>query len=500
MAIGPMIQVRHAGALASVAGQRRRWVWPYTANLLFLLYLAWAASHITSGMTRRETWAAIPLVVGFVYLGVRLNALAPRIRIAIAAALAFTLYHLWGLYTDVTPFSDFLSFYHESIDFMTMGLGAALKTKSPTTIAWYGSVLWLLGPSYSATYVAAAVLWAAQIPLLYAALAAFDVRDATAKTAALVYGFSPSVVFYAPLITSESVFNFLIVLCLYVLSRYHRRAALRTAAALGATSALLFLTRMNGIAFMIAFALYVAVWPGEMRQRLAPLASLLATFLLIVILNAYATSRYTGHFSLMPSTWGAYNFMVGTNRVYNGGYNTEDLALAGYPALSQEEASRNALRIGIERITTDPLGFVAFAFTDKLKRFWGTDGPSVEWPTHQSPTREALVDTGIIPLAERLTQAFRLFLNLTAELGLIWCLASPRRRAERLSDQLTFVVVLPMLLLSLLHVFIEVQPRYHIPYLPLLCTLSALSLSVLGKRLPFAPKAPPSESQRRQKA
>ncbi len=495
MTIRPLMQVEHAGALGIGEGQERRWAWAYTAaNLLLLLYLVWAAPAVTTGIIRRETWAVIPLVIGFVYLGERLTALAPTIRIGRAAALAFTLYVLWGMFAEVTPFSDFMAFYRASTDLATRpSLGAALTAKSPTTVAWYGSALWLLGPGYQTMYIAAAVLWAAQIPLLYAALGRLGVHDATAKTAALIYGFSPSVVFYAPLITSESVFNFLIVVCLYVLSRYHQHAELRTVAALGIAAALLFLTRMNGVAFMIACFVYVAVRPCALppRNRLWRLATLLATFLLVVFLNALVTSRYIGHFSLMPSKWGAYNLMTGTNRISHGGYSEADRALAGFtgePALRHEDASRNALRIGIERITKDPLDFVAFALTDKLVRFWGTDVSSVDWPTERSPKRHALVDAGIISLAHRLAEAFWLYLNLTAALALLWYLVSPRRRAEPFPYQLTCVVVLPMLLLSLLHLFIEVQPRYHIPYVPLLCTLSALGLQVLRNCLPVAPK------------
>jgi hypothetical protein len=78
-------------------------------------------------------------------------------------------------------------------------------------------------------------------------------------------------------------------------------------------------------------------------------------------------------------------------------------------------------------------------------------------------------------------------------LALIRCLASSRWRADRFPDELTGIVVLPMLLLSLLHVFIEVQPRYHVPYVPLLCTLSALSLSLPGKRQPLVARSNPDE-------
>jgi hypothetical protein len=40
-------------------------------------------------------------------------------------------------------------------------------------------------------------------------------------------------------------------------------------------------------------------------------------------------------------------------------------------------------------------------------------------------------------------------------------------------------MILPLLLLALLHVFVEVQPRYHIPFVPLLCMLSALAQQAL---------------------
>jgi len=298
------------------------------------------------------------------------------------------------------------------------------------------------------------------------------------------------VLFYASLITSESVFNFLLVVCLCIVSRYQRHPGRWTAGALGIAGGLLCLTRMSGGAFVVAFAVYVAVWPWELswRNRLRRLGILMAIFLLVVLVNALVRSSYTGTFSLMPSKWGAYNLMAGTNRVSHGGYNEEDLALAGFkgdPSLSHEEASRNALRIGIERITADPLGFVAFALTDKLSRFWGTDSSSVEWPTARSPKRKELVDEGIISLALWFTEAFWLYLNLTAGLALLWYLLSRRRRDDPVAHRLSCVVVLPMLLLSLVHLVIEVQPRYHIPYVPLLSTLSALGLEALRTRLPI---------------
>src|SRR5215468_1846185 len=208
MAIRSVMQVKRAGAPGISENQERRWTWPYSAaNLLLLLYLMWAAPAVTVQIINRETWAVIPLIIGFVYLGERLLALAPTIRIGRAAALAFVLYVVWGMFAEVTPFSDFMSFYRASVDLATRHtLGVVLTSKSSTTVGWYGSVFWLLGPGYETMYIAAAVLWAAQIPLLYAALGSLGVDDASAKTAALIYGFSPSVVFYAPLITSESLF------------------------------------------------------------------------------------------------------------------------------------------------------------------------------------------------------------------------------------------------------------------------------------------------------
>ena len=81
-----------------------------------------------------------------------------------------------------------------------------------------------------------------------------------------------------------------------------------------------------------AFAVYVAIWLWELswRNRLQRLGILMANFLLVVLVNALVRSSYTGTFSLMPSKCGTYNFMAGTNHVSHGGYNEEDLVLAGF--------------------------------------------------------------------------------------------------------------------------------------------------------------------------
>jgi hypothetical protein len=133
------------------------------------------------------------------------------------------------------------------------------------------------------------------------------------------------------------------------------------------------------------------------------------------------------------------------------------------------------------RFADDPVGFVAFAFTDKLARFWGSDGFSVDWPTDRSPRRQALEDGGVIAAAFRLADAFWLALNLTAAIALLSHLPWRRRRAAPFPTQLTCVAVLPMLLWSFIHIFVEVQPRYHIPYAPLLSALSAMGLQALRR-------------------
>ena len=75
-----------------------------------------------------------------------------------------------------------------------------------------------------------------------------------------------------------------------------------TAGALGIAGGLLCLTRMGGG----AFAVYVAIWRWELswRNRLQRLGILMATFLLVVLVNALVRSSYTGTFSLMPSKCG----------------------------------------------------------------------------------------------------------------------------------------------------------------------------------------------------
>src|SRR5262245_23709308 len=99
MAVRSLMQVKRPKALGVFETQEHRRTWLYTAaNLLLLLYLAWAAPAVAVGIIKRETWAVIPLVIAFVYLGAWLIALAPRIRVGPAAVLAFILYVLWGMF------------------------------------------------------------------------------------------------------------------------------------------------------------------------------------------------------------------------------------------------------------------------------------------------------------------------------------------------------------------------------------------------------------------
>lgn len=463
----------------------QRPAWPYAAvNLLMLLYLILVARTATVQVLKYQGLKVIPIAVVLVCAGFCLLALAPRIRIGLAALLAFAVYAAWGFFVEATPRDDFNNFYIAAANFAAdPGIRPPVASKSPTTVVFYGSAMWLLGSSVRTTYFVAAAVWAVQIPLLYAALAGLGLRDATAKTAALLYGFSPTVFFFAALISSESVFNCLIVVSLWFAARYRRRPNLGSAVALGAASGLMFLTRMNGLVFMLALSVYVAASPKDLarRVRLGRMAALAAAFLAAVALNAMVATIQHGELALLPSPWGAYILMSGTNRASDGEWNQPDFELAGFDAASgvtHAEASRNSLRIGVERISADPLGFLVFAFTRKLMRLWGTDVSSVDWPTTESPRRQMLAESGLIRRAHRVTDAFWLALIYSAALGLLWYMASQWRGTASLPESFTWIAVLPMVLLSAMHVFLEVQPRYHIPYVPLLCALSALSLQV----------------------
>lgn len=188
-------------------------------------------------------------------------------------------------------------------------------------------------------------------------------------------------------------------------------------------------------------------------------------------LNATHRRRLSGYgFKIIGSPWGAYNFLAGTNVEFNGGWNPPDLELAGFSGknkVSHEEASHNAINIAISRIREDVPKFAKFALTDKIFRLWNNENYAYSWTIEKSDFKSRLDNTVQPFISACMNGPYRLLILLFGFV-LAGQILAPHKSM--------IVAVLPLLGQILLQIFIEVQPRYHMPMTTIMLVTSALYL------------------------
>lgn len=118
--------------------------------------------------------------------------------------------------------------------------------------------------------------------------------------------------------------------------------------------------------------------------------------------------------------------------------------------------------------------------TDKLRRLWQSDmGYSQTWAIGASPISGELDRIGATSFLLRIGDALYIVGMYASCYALV---AAIRRRALDFSTE-WLLVVIPAVCLSVIHVFLEVQPRYHSPLMPYIATAMAFTVTTLHSRI-----------------
>ena len=448
-----------------------------TSILFFVLYLMQASRYIFESS---KLALAVVLFLGIQVLFVYLK----NLDIVKITMVAFLTYLCWAFYASVTPYSDFNTFFNLSGAFTNrLDLKILFDSKSPTTTLYYSLFIYLFGKTNITPYLASGLMWSLQIPVLYKALQFLKIEDKKACFIAAMYGFYPGIVFYSTVVSSETLFMFFIIYSFYlVLKSKNDSFDFKYAGITGFVFGLFFLTRSNAIAFIIPYTLYIFI-----SQKRSKLFSFLFTLALFIPLSGqmFLNNKYADNLSISASPWTEYSLMVGSNQKTNGGSNTDDVALAGYQGknkVSHKEASKNALEIAKSRVMKDPIDFIKFAFTDKIQRLWERDGQNIMWGIIESEKKESLTDETQIGI-KTIEGAFFLMILSSIAFLLLQFISRifGKKEAEGREQDLLFLTVIPLILLASMHIFVEVQPRYHMPFLPFLIIFSGLFILNIDK-------------------
>jgi hypothetical protein len=253
------------------------------------------------------------------------------------------------------------------------------------------------------------------------------------------------------------------------------RATALSVAALGAIvgveAAALHLTRNSGVVIALAIVVAGLLW-SKMPRRAKSIFAAAWLAAAAVCLSPQIVYNYTeyGVFSIQSSRWGALNLLSGTNMESGGRHNRRDAAMATPKHRSRErfdwvEASREMRRVAWARISDDPGAFARFALTTKFDTMWCDEG----YGARLSFREGGRTDDSLRAASRRwigVANRYYGMVVLAALLGLVLAARSGRYRLLLVSAGGVLLITFS------LHVFIEVQPRYHFAVLFLLPLLA----------------------------
>ena len=261
--------------------------------------------------------------------------------------------------------------------------------------------------------------------------------------------------------------------------------------AVGLVTALLFLTRAAGILGLIVCLAIIGIGRAvyvrkvdegaamaesrRSRQPLALCAIVVVSFAAVWFSYSYMSWRTIQELRITASPWGDFSLLFGTNFDSKGRYNVADLELAGYlggDRWKRIDASKVARKIAIERITDDPFRFARFALSDKVIQLWGNEHNLYGWASGDRQRGDKL--------SLKMRNLSLAGLDGVYRTTLLLLLVILVRETLRPSYLLALGVV--ALMFSLPHLFLEVQPRYHLAMTPFIIVASALLVLDFQKR------------------
>jgi len=219
---------------------------------------------------------------------------------------------------------------------------------------------------------------------------------------------------------------------------------------------------------------------SAITPALADLGSLVAGFAVVLLMFACLSAVKGDGFSVRPSPHGEMNLLFGTNRTTNGGFSPVDKMLAGFTSDDLQiraHARQKALELAWARISDDPSGFTWFAVTDKVGHLWAREH-AVIGRSIGPPERHRFVDYRVlVGVLETTDGAYRITLLLFL-VGLAIQIIRPDR---------TLILGGTVLLYSVPHLLIEVQPRYHLTMAPYVIAGACLAFHQIVTRFARLP-------------
>ena len=168
-----------------------------------------------------------------------------------------------------------------------------------------------------------------------------------------------------------------------------------------------------------------------------------------------------------------FSLLVGSNTKSGGQWNIEDVELCDYPTVFNFQALKvsnaKATHIAVDRIISSPLQFLKFAFTKKIENLWGIES-SVAISYAGNPNQYSRFMKSLMGIATIYLFFLLILVTYVTYKHFKDYIVFNELREKKVCDY-AFLLCCSILLLVSSHIFIEVQPRYHIIMYPLFILL-----------------------------
>ena len=409
-----------------------------------------------------------------------------NIKIELWFFFSFLLTVLWGLFANSVPVSDFAFYRDNALSLASGDVSSLLRTKSLGTILYYAAFSKVMGKDMISFYMASALAWSLGTYMIYLSLTHY-IPLKQSRVWALLSFLSPVYIIYGPVVSSEAVLYLTISAGFFLFTKYRLKNPLLSHFLLGIFLGMAFLTRSTSAILLvgvliIVMGLHFCIMQPKSEKEFtqgkvilkARLASVvLSAFLIPVLLYGSLSYVRQGEFRVFTNSWGPATLLFGTNREFSGGWNMSDAAMLSDENKTHEEVMEGMKDLAISRISEDKTGFLTFALTEKVKRLWKSQNFAYFWSTAESPKSDYLESTVASTIENLLDYFYAGFLLYF----ILWlCSGFFRESAEKI------FVLTPIYGFALLHIFLEVQGRYHLFVYPFILFGAATFLTRAGCR------------------
>ena len=395
---------------------------------------------------------------------------------------------IWITCVKVTPLSDFNT-YH--IIATAIAKGSITAGSYIALFPHYIGYPVLLAPfymlfgSYSDVATFLNILLSCGISLLiyYIGSNIFDRK--CGFLSALIWSLWPSQIFYNALVSTEILFTFLMLLCIYFFTRILNSkggifSALIKFVLLGIICCLSNVIRPVGLIVLIAICLYYSVFVIEkikiknsaLFSKIVFLSSLLVTYLITSsLVNVFISKAVDREIAKYPF---GFNIYVGSNYASNGSWNMEDAnilnELQKIPGITPQEIHNELLQRSWERITSRSIsGNLKFIY-NKHAMIWPVDFESLLY-----------IKSGLIQ--QDMKFDFYKFESLLIKVSnfyyhtiLLLCLFGGGILVLKKNQGMPLFLVIILLGIIFLHMIVEVAGRYHFPTISIFSILASYGI------------------------